>query len=169
MKRILGILIIAVMLSSLCSCFLMKDDEGGDHTHTPEKIEAIAATCTKGGNGEYYRCTGCGQLFSDSACLSSTTAEENATAPLGHAWVDATCTAPKTCELCGDTEGEALGHDWSGSCDTECNRDACTEERSAESHLDSNEDDICDNCGEDASFDIPVGDGGAEFLPPDEF
>ena len=27
-----------------------------------------------------------------------------------HAWVDATCTTPKTCSLCQATEGEALGH-----------------------------------------------------------
>ena len=27
-----------------------------------------------------------------------------------HEWVDATCTAPKTCSKCGETEGEALGH-----------------------------------------------------------
>lgn len=27
-----------------------------------------------------------------------------------HNWLDATCTAPKTCSLCGKTEGEALGH-----------------------------------------------------------
>ena len=27
-----------------------------------------------------------------------------------HDWVDATCTAPKTCSVCGETEGEALGH-----------------------------------------------------------
>ena len=27
-----------------------------------------------------------------------------------HTWVDATCTAPKTCSECGATEGEALGH-----------------------------------------------------------
>ena len=29
-----------------------------------------------------------------------------------HEWVEATCTAPKTCSRCGATEGEALGHDW---------------------------------------------------------
>ena len=28
-----------------------------------------------------------------------------------HKWVDATCTEPKTCELCGVTEGDPLGHD----------------------------------------------------------
>jgi len=34
---------------------------------------------------------------------------------LGHTWTDATCTAPKTCSVCAETEGEALGHtegDW---------------------------------------------------------
>lgn len=32
--------------------------------------------------------------------------------PLGHDWAPATCTEPKTCKRCGATEGEALGHDW---------------------------------------------------------
>ena len=27
-----------------------------------------------------------------------------------HEWTDATCTEPKTCSICGETEGEALGH-----------------------------------------------------------
>ena len=31
-------------------------------------------------------------------------------APCEHNWVDATCEAPKTCSVCGVTEGEALGH-----------------------------------------------------------
>lgn len=29
---------------------------------------------------------------------------------LGHTWLEATCTAPKTCSVCGETEGEALEH-----------------------------------------------------------
>ena len=29
-----------------------------------------------------------------------------------HDWTDANCTTPKTCTLCGTTEGESLGHDW---------------------------------------------------------
>ena len=29
-----------------------------------------------------------------------------------HVWTDATCTTPKTCSECGETEGEALGHTW---------------------------------------------------------
>ena len=30
----------------------------------------------------------------------------------GHVWQEATCTDPKTCTVCGTTEGEPLGHDW---------------------------------------------------------
>lgn len=29
-----------------------------------------------------------------------------------HTWADATCTEPKTCSECGETEGEAIGHTW---------------------------------------------------------
>jgi hypothetical protein len=32
--------------------------------------------------------------------------------PLGHTWVNATCTTPKTCSVCQATEGTALGHTW---------------------------------------------------------
>lgn len=30
--------------------------------------------------------------------------------PCEHDWADATCTEPKTCKICGDTQGEPLGH-----------------------------------------------------------
>lgn len=29
-----------------------------------------------------------------------------------HTWEKATCTDPKTCEICGKTKGDPLGHDW---------------------------------------------------------
>lgn len=31
---------------------------------------------------------------------------------LEHEWKEATCETPKTCELCGETSGEAAGHQW---------------------------------------------------------
>lgn len=31
---------------------------------------------------------------------------------MGHDWLDASCDAPKTCNSCGMTEGEAVGHTW---------------------------------------------------------
>ncbi|MBR7179407.1 MAG: discoidin domain-containing protein, partial [Oscillospiraceae bacterium] len=44
-----------------------------------------------------------------------------------HEWVDATCTAPKTCSVCGATEGEALGHTYTNEYDPDCN--VCDEAR----------------------------------------
>ena len=47
-----------------------------------------------------------------------------------HEWVEATCTAPKTCKTCGETEGEALGHDWKDATCTApktCSRCGATE------------------------------------------
>ena len=47
---------------------------------------------------------------------------------MGHTWAEATCTEPKTCTVCGLTEGEALGHS--------ANEADCTE------------DSVCAVCGE---------------------
>jgi len=51
-------------------------------------------------------------LFSFTACDDSG-GEETAT-PCTHEWISATCTTPKTCSLCGDTEGEpsAISHSY---------------------------------------------------------
>lgn len=37
-----------------------------------------------------------------------------------HQWKEATCTEPKTCTVCGKTEGEALGHHYVNNVCTEC-------------------------------------------------
>ena len=49
---------------------------------------------------------------------------------LGHVWEDATCTDPQTCSRCGETQGAALGHDWQEATCTEpktCKRCGTTE------------------------------------------
>ena len=57
----------------------------------------------------------CNHEWNDAECLLPKTCalcgktEGN---PLGHDWYDATCVAPKTCALCGETEGGPLEHDW---------------------------------------------------------
>ncbi|MBD5119466.1 MAG: hypothetical protein HDT37_10255 [Clostridiales bacterium] len=33
----------------------------------------------------------------------------------GHTWKQATCIAPLTCSVCGETSGEKLGHKWTGA------------------------------------------------------
>ena len=47
-----------------------------------------------------------------------------------HSWKEADCTAPKTCKVCGATDGEALGHKPSeddGDCTTEVKCTVCGE------------------------------------------
>ena len=54
-----------------------------------------------------------------SVCDATITAQE-VIPSLGHQWADATCTAPKTCDTCGATDGDPLAHvdaDKSGRCD----------------------------------------------------
>ena len=78
------------------TCSVCGATEGEALGHSYEAV-VTAPTCTEAGFTT-YTC----------ACGDSYVAEE--VAALGHTWTDATCTAPKTCSVCGETEGEALGH-----------------------------------------------------------
>ena len=82
------------------TCLDCGETEGEVLGHTYVVYGVADPDCTNGGYTVYI-CTGCGDWYA---------ADE--TAPLGHTWVDATCTAPKTCSTCQATEGEALGHTW---------------------------------------------------------
>ncbi|MEG0900192.1 MAG: hypothetical protein RSD67_07310 [Oscillospiraceae bacterium] len=58
---------------------------------------------------------GCGHthVWQDATCTSPKTCtecKETEGEVLAHTWKDATCTAPKTCTICGTTEGVALAH-----------------------------------------------------------
>lgn len=65
----------------------------------------------------------------------------------GHSWTPATCTAPKTCSVCGATEGGALGHNWSAAtCTTPKTCSVCGQtEGSANGHNYQNG--VCAVCG----------------------
>lgn len=71
-----------------------------------------------------------------------------------HTWTEATCTEPKTCSECGETEGEALGHTWAeATCEAPKTCSICgTTEGEALSHTltDANyqEAAVCTVCGE---------------------
>ena len=69
--------------------------------HTCEFVAGtvVAPTCTADGY-TVYTCSTCGAT------------ENRDTVPAAHTWVDATCTAPKTCSVCQATEGEALQHNF---------------------------------------------------------
>ena len=64
-----------------------------------------------------------------------------------HEWTEATCTTPKTCTLCGKTEGDALGHNWTeATCESPkaCMRCGETEgEALGHSMIDN----VCERCG----------------------
>jgi len=53
----------------------------------------------------------CGEEDTPAADNTDQSTTDNTPAACTHTWVDATCTAPKTCSLCQATEGAALGHD----------------------------------------------------------
>ena len=76
-----------------------------------EVVETVDPTCTEDGYTTYF--CGCGTTFTADVLTA-----------LGHSWLDATCTAPKTCSKCGATEGEPTGlhidENNNGRCDT-CN------------------------------------------------
>lgn len=58
---------------------------------------------------------GCKHEWQEATCLTPKTCtlcQEVEGEALGHSWKDATCTAPKTCETCQETEGSSLGHSY---------------------------------------------------------
>ena len=55
-------------------------------------------------------------IWADATCTEPKTCSvcgETSGNALGHKWSDATCTDPKTCSVCGETSGNDLGHKWS--------------------------------------------------------
>ena len=70
--------------------------EGEPHGQHDDVVEVIEPTCTEGGYTK-ITCQVCGD-----------TVTQDEVEALGHDWADATTEAPKTCKVCGETEGEPL-------------------------------------------------------------
>lgn len=64
-----------------------------------------AATCTVKGTTTYTATFGV-------SWATTQTKDVQDIAVKSHTWVDATCTTPKKCSVCGATSGSALGHDY---------------------------------------------------------
>ena len=75
--------------------------------HALTEVAEVPATCEAEGVVHHWHCEKCDKNFADALAT-----EELAHTVMvgGHKWAEATCTAPKTCTVCGITEGEALGH-----------------------------------------------------------
>ncbi len=92
--------------------------------HVPEKIERIDSTCTEDGNIEYWRCSECGNLFSDEECTNEITNTDTVISSEGHSYssvtISSTCTeqgyTTYTCDNCSDSYiddyTDATGHDY---------------------------------------------------------
>ena len=94
--------------------------------------------------------SGCGHqhTWNEATCTEPKTCTECGETegePLGHTWVEATCTEPKTCTVCGATEGKANGHtvvEWSIVKEAACDEEGI-------------ENGICSVCGETVERSIP--------------
>lgn len=71
--------------------------------HTETVIPGVAATCTGNGATESKVCAICEEVLMAPELIP----------PLGHTWIDADYDKPKTCSICGETEGEPLQFTWS--------------------------------------------------------
>ena len=99
---------------------------------------------------EGHNCETDGHILKDATCTTPKTCsvcgatEGEAN---GHSWTDPTCTAPKTCSVCGATEGEAKGHSWAdANCTDPKTCTACgAKEGTANGH--SFVEGVCSVCG----------------------
>lgn len=126
MKKLIAFFLTLVMMLSLTACTPEQpiatnpntnDPTTGpsstgtptDDSHKPEHIHSYTQTvkepdCVNGG-------------FTTNECECGDTYQSDEVDALGHTWVDATCTAPKTCSVCAVTEGEVANHNYqSGTC-----------------------------------------------------
>ena len=78
------------------------------------KTEAVEATCTTDGHAEYWSCDTCEEKFLDGEGNTVATEEDIVIPATGHKWKPATADAPKTCEVCGATEGEPIQYSSQG-------------------------------------------------------
>lgn len=102
--------------------------------------------------------TGCGceHEWQEASCTepkTCTLCEETEGEALGHEWEEALCETPKTCARCGLTEGTALGHnvaEWSVDAASTCSKKG---QRSG----------VCSNCGQTLTEETDL----AEHTPGD--
>ena len=107
---------------SVCGEILLAQTEilANGHTYA---VETVEPTCTAGGFTA-YTCE-CGDAYVDFVVDAN-----------GHDWQDATTEAPKTCKVCGETEGEKLPEKNEPNTDTDNNGDVTPDPAPEKTHDD---------------------------------
>lgn len=121
MKKILLFVLILVLSLSVCACREKPAEpttETGTVTTTgaPAETENATDVPEEEHEHEYVQtvveadCTNEGYTIHTCKCGDTYISDEVAAA--GHTWLDATCTEPMTCAICGAKEGTAIGHSY---------------------------------------------------------
>ncbi len=76
----------------------------------PTIVYKVQPTCINNGMKAHYFCSECNSIVMPSGESYKLYINGITIPATGHEWIHASCTTPKTCNKCGVTEGEALGH-----------------------------------------------------------
>lgn len=124
MKKALSILLVLMMLLTICACG--NDDLSTESTSTETETTAPSTEAT----------TECTHTYTETVTKEASCAEEGvktltcskcgdsyteSIAKTSHDWKDATCVAPKTCNICGITEGATTEHKYHNDVCVYCN------------------------------------------------
>ena len=84
----------------VCEAVIVPQEYVAPKGHTSETLPHKAPTCTTDGLTAGGLCIVCGETLEYQEVIPA----------LGHKWQEGTCTTPKTCLVCHETEGVAPGH-----------------------------------------------------------
>lgn len=105
MKKIISLLLIVFILYSSALMYSCDGFEEIEDTYA-ENAESTAAPTEEKTTEKTTEKTS----EDPTKATTETSAETETESTPMHVWNDATCDTPKTCELCGETEGEPVGH-----------------------------------------------------------
>lgn len=116
-NKLISILLLIALIFCFIACDQNDDRDNNDEKHVHEYS---IATCLNAATCECGKTSGSplGHDYLDATCTKAKICKRcniSSGSPLGHDYVDATCTTPKLCERCGVIGGSALGHNFSNA------------------------------------------------------
>ena len=112
MKKLLAILLVALMVLSLCACKKGDKDQNADNGTTQSETGTTNSENAENSSESTEEST----EGTDGTDGTDETPDTNTNTACTHEWKDATCTAPKTCSVCSATEGSKIAHSLTATC-----------------------------------------------------